>query len=76
MASTYLEELETPELMEKIRVKNRIVSIVGAVAICALILWSGVICIALFKHTSNTGGFLVEEVNVISGIEYDNGGIK
>lgn len=76
MISTFLEELETLELMEKIQIKSRIVSIVGTVAVGILILWSGAICFALFNHTGNTGGFLVEEVNVISEIEYNDGGIK
>ena len=76
IASTYLEELEISELVERIRIKNRIVCIVKATAICVLVLWSGAICIALFKHAGNTGGFLVEEVKVISEIEYSIGGIK
>lgn len=76
ISSTYLEELETPELIEKIRIRSRIVSIVSASAICFLLLWSGAVCIALVKHTGNTGGFLIEEVKVISEIEYNDGGIK
>ena len=63
--STYLEELDTAELMDKIQIRRRIVTIIGAVALSAMLLWACALGIALAEHRDSVGGHFEEKVTVI-----------
>lgn len=66
VVSTYLEELDTAELMDKIRIRRRIVTIIGAVALSAMLLWACALGIALAEKRDSTNGYFEEQVIVIS----------
>lgn len=65
VVSTYLEELETPELMEKLRVRKKIVTILAVAVFSVVLLWAWVVGIALAEHRESVGGHFEEQVNVI-----------
>ena len=65
VVSAYLEELDTVELMAKIRIRRRIVEIIVAAALSAMLLWACVLGIALAEHRESVGGHFEETVTVI-----------
>ena len=41
IAASYIEEMSTPELTQQLRIKKRIVYIIGATALVLVLIWAG-----------------------------------
>lgn len=74
IAEASLENMETQELAQELRVRRIIVRIVAVTALSVVLLWAGVVGIALAENRSNRNGFITDEVEVIERIEYEDGG--
>ena len=73
VAESYLADMEVEELSKHLRIRKRIVLIVGASALAIVLLWTGVVCIALAEAKSNAGGIISEEIQIIERTDYEEG---
>ena len=64
----YLEEMDTSELMNKLRIRKRIIVIIGLAALSAVLLWAWGVGIALTENRDSANGYFVEKVVEISDI--------
>lgn len=62
IASAYVDELETPELLNSLRIRRQIVKIVSVTALVVIILWAGVVATSFAYNIINDNGFYVEEL--------------
>lgn len=62
IASAYVDEMETPELLHSLRIRRRVVAIVSAAALAVVILWAGVVAVSFAYNVMNDNGFYVEEI--------------
>lgn len=69
IAETYLEELDVPDLRKQLTIRKRILLIVSLVAICIILLWTGVVCAALAEAKSNMGGVVTDEIEIVEHTE-------
>ena len=69
-AASYIEEMSTPELTQQLRIKKRIVYIIGATALVLVLIWAGfVLAVTIDSHKSINGYGRYGEVTVIEEIE-------
>lgn len=68
VVSMYLEEMDTSELMNKLRIRKRIIVIIGLAALSAVLLWAWGVGIALAENRDSANGYFVEKVVEISDI--------
>ena len=73
IAASYVDELDTPELLKKLRMRNKIIAIVCATAAIILAIWVGVVVTATRAHYSQMNGYF-EEYIIITEDNPDNGG--
>lgn len=70
IAASYIEEMSTPELTQQLRIKKRIVCVIGVAALALILLWAGfVLAITIDSHRSINGYGRYGEVTVIEEIE-------
>lgn len=69
IAETYLEELDVPDLRKQLTIRKKILVIVSLVAICIILLWTGVVCAALAEAKSNMGGVVTDEIEIVEHTE-------
>ena len=70
IAASYIEEMSTPELTQQLRIKKRIVYIIGATALVLVLIWAGfVLAVTIDSHKSINGYGRYGEVTVIEEIE-------
>lgn len=62
IAAAYVDELETPELLNSLRIRRQIVKIVSVTALVVIILWAGVVATSFAYNIINDNGFYVEEL--------------
>lgn len=62
IASAYVDEMETPELLHSLRIRRRVVAIVSAAALAVVILWAGVVAVSFAYNVINDNGFYVDEI--------------
>ena len=62
IVNSCFEALETTQVLNKIKLNKKIVKIVTAIAVCALLLWGVVLGIALMDNISSRHGFYSNEV--------------
>ena len=62
IASAYVDETDTPELLRSLRIKRRVVTIIGAAAIVVVVLWAGVVTLSFVYNVNATNGYFVELV--------------
>lgn len=60
-----LEDMDTGELVQHLKIGRRIVVIVSVAALTVVLLWAGVTYIALMDEKVSTNGFLTEEIDII-----------
>lgn len=73
IAASYIEEMSTPELTQQLRIKKRIVYIIGATALVLVLIWAGfVLAVTIDSHKSINGYGRYGEVTVIEEIEIKN----
>ena len=73
IASSYVDEMETPELLKKLRIKKKIFAVVCATAAIILAIWIGVVVTATQAHYNSMNSFGVETITITERIT-DNGG--
>ena len=64
IAASYVDELDTLELLKKLRMRNKIIAIVCATAAIILAIWVGVVVTATRAHYSQMNGYFEEYVVV------------
>ena len=64
IAASYVDELDTPELLKKLRVRNKVIAIVCATAAIILAIWIGVVVTATRAHYNSMNGYFEEYVVV------------
>lgn len=57
IAQAYLEQMDTPELLGKLRIRKRIVTIVAVAAIVALAMWGIAVGWAMYDAHDSTNGY-------------------
>ena len=62
IASAYIDETDTPNLLHSIKIRKRIVSAVIAVAVIAIALWGCVLAVALYDEISASNGYYEFEI--------------
>lgn len=62
IASAYVDEAETGDLIQKLRIRRRIVAIVATTAAMLVLLWAGVVTMAYVQHLRSVNGFEVVEI--------------
>lgn len=56
IAASYVEEMETPELIDKIRVRRRIITVICVAVAIAVLIWAVAVVIALIDSFNASGG--------------------
>lgn len=56
IAASYVEEMETPELMAKLRIRKRIITVICVAVGLAVLIWAVAVVIALVDSFNSTGG--------------------
>ena len=64
IAASYVDEMDTPELLRKLRMRNKIIAIVCATAAIILAIWVGVVVTATRAHYNSMNGYFEEYVIV------------
>ena len=73
IAASYVDEMDTPELLRKLRIKKKIFAVVCATAAIILAIWIGVVVTAPRSHYSQMNGYF-EEYIIITEDNPDIGG--
>ena len=73
IAASYVDEMDTPELLRKLRIKKKIFAVVCATAAIILAIWIGVVVTATRSHYSQMNGYF-EEYIIITEDNPDIGG--
>lgn len=71
---SYLADMEVKELSKHLRIRNKIVTIVGASALTIVLLWGCVVCIALAEARSNVNYTFEDDIEVIERTQISEGG--
>ena len=74
VAEASLDNMETAELARELRIRRIIVRIVAITALSVVLLWAGVVGLALAENRSNRNGFITDEVEVIEQNKYEDEG--
>lgn len=69
IAASCLEEMEAPELMKKLRVRKKVVCIVAAAAVAVVLLWAGVVSVAVATLSNGANGYFAEEIEDVNRTE-------
>ncbi len=56
IAASYVEEMETPELIAKLRVRRRIITVICVAVGIAVLIWAVAVVIALIDSFNASGG--------------------
>lgn len=62
IAAACLESMDLKELLQTIRLRRRIISMITAATFAALILWAGCITAAYHEHIVDTNGYYTVEI--------------
>ena len=73
VAESYLADMEVEDLSKHLRLRNKIVAILSASALAIVLLWAGVVCVALAEAKDNVGGTLTDEIEIIGFTENEEG---
>lgn len=61
IASGYVEALNTAETLHALKIRKRVLTTVGAVALAMLLLWAGVLTWAAIEANNTNNGYYVDE---------------
>lgn len=59
IASSYVENMTTPEILKKFRIRRTVLAIACAVAAAALLLWGTVVAISFYNELDESGGSII-----------------
>lgn len=62
IAATYVNEMETGEVLEELKSNRKILFTVGATMAAAVILWAGWIVVSYMDHVKDVNGYAVVEI--------------
>lgn len=65
ITDTYIGEISTPELLQKLRLKKRIIRIVAVVAASIVLLWGTVVTVSLINEFNDADGCIIVEAPII-----------
>lgn len=66
IASSYVNEMESEELLEGLVIARKVVWTVTVIASIILTLWIGVVILSYAKHVEAVNGFYLDEIDTIS----------
>lgn len=73
VVESHVEEMQTPELMDHLRIGRKVVGIVAAAAMAIVILWTCVVSIAWAEHRDHDGGYFEEKIVNVTIIPNEEG---
>lgn len=74
IASAYVDDMDTGELLHNLRIRRKIVRIVVVTALLVITAWAGVMIYAINHNEQMAHGYgVVGEIEVIESIEYEKG---
>lgn len=62
---TYVNEMETDELISEMNIRKRMVRILAAAAFIMIAMWAAIVGICYYDHTKDINGYAVVEVFVV-----------
>ena len=72
VASSYVENMDTEELLHNLRIRRRILGIVAGTALIVLMLWVGTVTYAIIHNERIAHGYgVLGEIEVIDWTEYE-----
>lgn len=74
IAFTYVNEMETGELVEEIRISKKTVGIIAVTAVVMVLLWTVRLVISYTDHEKNVNGYAVVEIIEVERKLVDEGG--
>ena len=69
IAVAYVDELATPELLQKLRIRKWVIGSIASVLAIVLLVWFGVVGWAIIREINNTGGTFNEQEPITSSIQ-------
>ena len=74
IAASYVEDMDTEELLRNLRIRRRIVGIVTCTALIVVTLWAGTVTYAIIRNERLAHGYgVLGEIEVIETVEYTEG---
>lgn len=74
IVTSCLEEMDAEELIQKLKIKRKIVSIVAAAAVAVVVLWAAVVSIAYIENRNDRNGYFEEYISNVTYGDQRNGG--
>ena len=74
IVTSCLEEMDSGELIKRLKIKRKIVGIVAAAAVAVVVLWAAAVSIMLYKDEQARNGYFVEYIYNVTYGEQSNGG--
>lgn len=71
---TYVNEMETDELVEEIRISKKTVGIITLTAVVVVLLWTARLVISYTDHEKDVNGYAVVEIIEVERKLIDEGG--
>lgn len=65
IASTYVDEAETGELLQTLRIRRKVVKVVCITCAAVIVLWLGVVGLAYLDALNHSHGYEVEKIDII-----------
>lgn len=62
IASSYVEDMNTPELLHALRTRKRIVVVVMAVVLSALLIWACAVTVAVIDFSKSNNGYFITDL--------------
>lgn len=73
VAVGYVEAMDTPELLNQLRIKKRTVTIAAVAAVVALSMWAGVVTAAYIDHVDDMNGEITTSIDVYEEWTFNEG---
>ena len=74
IAASYVEDMDTEELLRNLRIRRRIVGIVTCTALIVVTLWAGMVTYVIIHNERLAHGYgVLGEIEVIETVEYTEG---
>lgn len=72
IAASYVEDMDTEELLRNLRIRRRIVGIVTCTALIVITLWAGTVTYAIIHNERLAHGYgVLGEIEVIEDVKYE-----
>lgn len=72
IAASYVEDMDTEELLRNLRIRRRIVGIVACVALIVVTLWAGTVTYVIIHNERLAHGYgVLGEIEVVEDVKYE-----